>query len=976
MNYRCRDLIKLNPYICISSKKITLKSKKLHITILSFLLWSFSFAQQFTNYSIKNGLPSNHIYTIRQDAKGFMWFLTDKGMVRFNGKEFKTFTTKNGLPKNDIWEAITTPDSKIWYFAKTTKLGYIENDTVQSFPNEKSNEIMNPIFTSQVENNIYPAGPKKSYKLLNGKWIKTLQNYNITYKDDRTILYHKKLKSFSLSLKYDTLNLFNKNNLIIKSITFKDKLCSSNAYRKQLNDSLYIWASLKDYTILNLNTLKIYKYSYKNEIGLESSKHTRINTVNDKIQISGTGFVGYLDENFQIKNAFIFPKDIKSHFALIDKNENIWLATFSKGIYKLPLSKKLNKYVLNNEKVKKFNTVDAEIYTSINEKGFYKYNKIKKDFDLVFESTNYPFSTIKIDSLNSQFFLTKNKFVQIKNNIQSTIDLVKINKLNIESPSQIILYNKSLYTVYYFGIYKLNPTTFKMENAIFQSGINKIFKLNNRLLVATNYGLKELKNDSLTDISFRNKQFTKSIISINKVSETKIVLGTDGFGAFITDFDTIYHLPKSDFLAIENSVILKDTLWLATNEGIFNYTKKNKLYRFNKKYDISNGLPSNNINDLVIIDNDILISTNNGVTITPKNQKKNTQFSAIYFDKVLYNNTNITYANKKQKYTSNNSINFKTASIDYSEENYNFSYQYKLEPIQNKWITTKSNNLTFSNLSPNNYKLKIKKGAFTNEFPLKITPLWYQRIISKILFTIFCLLLFGYLLFKIRNRELAKKTDKLNAQKILAEYELHALRSQMNPHFVFNSLNSIQYYINKNEIELSEKYLVKFSRLIRKFFDFSRDKFITLEQEISLLENYLEIEKMRFGEDFNYEFNIDKKLQLNQQQIPSMLLQPIVENSVNHGLFHNEGKGTIWINFSYNSPSKFTIEIKDNGIGLKKAKEIKEQSIKTHISKSTVIIRERIDLLNKSNEWFVTYKINEFTNKSGTCVKLTFQKNE
>ncbi|MDV7187673.1 histidine kinase [Lutibacter sp. TH_r2] len=941
--------------------------------MLTLLMWSFSFAQQFTNYSIKDGLPSNHIYTIRQDAKGFIWFLTDKGMVRYNGNEFKTFTTKNGLPKNDIWEAITTPDAKVWYLAKTTKLGYIENDTVQSFPNEDPHEIMNPIFTSQVENNIYPAGPRKSFKLSNGKWVKTHVNYN--NKDDRTILYHKNLKNFYLNHNYDTLSLYNKNNILIKSIAFKDKLCSSDAYKKQLNDSLYIWASPKNYVVLNLNTLKTHKYSYKNQIGIEFSKHNRINTVNGEIQISGTGFVGYLDEYFQIKNAYIFPKEIKSHFALIDKNENIWFATFSNGIYKLPVSKKLNKYVLNKEKVKKFNTVDAEIYTSINEKGFYKYNKNKKDFNLIFKASDYPFSTIKIDSLNSQFFLTKNKFIQIKKNTRTTLNLFNTINQKIDNPSQVILLNKSLYAVYYFGMYKLNPTTFKLENHISLPGINKIIKFNNRLLVATNYGLKELKNDSLIDISFKNKPFTKSIISINKLSENKIVLGTDGFGAYISDFDTIYQLPKSEYLAIESSFVEKDTLWLATNEGIFNYVKKNNSYSFHNKYDISDGLPSNNINDIVIIDNDILASTNNGVALLPKKHKNYSQLSSIYFNKVLYNNTTITYSNKSQKYTSNNSVNFKIATIDFSEGNLNTSYEYKLEPIQNDWISSNSNNLTFSNLSPKNYKLKIKKDAFENEFSFKITPLWYQRILAKLLFTLFTIAFLVYVLSIIRNKELAKRTTKINTQKQLAEFELHALRSQMNPHFVFNSLNSIQYYINKNEIELSEKYLVKFSRLIRKFFDFSRDKFISLEQEISLLNNYLEIEQMRFGNDFKFKFNIDKKLNLSEQKIPSMLLQPIVENAVNHGLFHNEGKGLISIGFIYNSTNTFTIKICDNGIGLTKAKEIKENSIRTHVSKSTEIIKDRIMLLNKSKEWHITYSINELEKTNGTCVQLIFLKN-
>ncbi|WP_457618977.1 sensor histidine kinase, partial [Lutibacter sp.] len=169
--------------------------------------------------------------------------------------------------------------------------------------------------------------------------------------------------------------------------------------------------------------------------------------------------------------------------------------------------------------------------------------------------------------------------------------------------------------------------------------------------------------------------------------------------------------------------------------------------------------------------------------------------------------------------------------------------------------------------------------------------------------------------------------------------------------------------------------LVKFSRLIRKFFDFSRTKFISLEQEISLLKNYLEIEKMRFGDQFNFQFNIDENLNLAEQKIPSMLLQPIVENAVNHGLFHNKGNGLIKIDFIKNK-DLLIVQISDNGIGLKKAQEIKENSIKTHVSKSNSILKDRINLLNQSKEWHITYSINEVKNTTGTIVKLTFKHHE
>ena len=99
-----------------------MKLKKLHITLLFVFIWSFSFAQQFTNYSTKEGLPSNHVYKVTQDTKGFIWIATDKGLVKYNGSDFKTFTTKDGLATNDIWGLNATPDGKIWYQSKAFKV--------------------------------------------------------------------------------------------------------------------------------------------------------------------------------------------------------------------------------------------------------------------------------------------------------------------------------------------------------------------------------------------------------------------------------------------------------------------------------------------------------------------------------------------------------------------------------------------------------------------------------------------------------------------------------------------------------------------------------------------------------------------------------------------------------------------------------------------------------------------------------------
>jgi len=942
---------------------------KLHITtILILLIWSFSFAQQYTNYNTQNGLPSNHIYTISQDSKGFIWFLTDKGMVKFNGESFKNFTTKQGMPNNDIWETRITTDDKVWFLSKSPHLGYIKNDSVYSFQSETEGEIFNPIFTSQIGDTIYPTGSKKSFKLKNKKWHVTFNlDSSLLMQDAFKIYNNTKVKFLKTNFNRDTLSVLGEKNKILKIPTN----ITSISRRKQLNDSLFVWVSTKEYGIFNINTLILKQYSFKDEIGLESVKHARINVVNNQIQISGTGFVGVLDENFKVKSPFLFPENIKSHFAIIDKSNTIWLATFSNGVYKLPYVKRNLSYKLTNNKTGKFSLISNQLYTSIFNKGYYKFNNSTQNFDLFLKVEEYPFKPIEIKEFETSYFPSKFKLSTLNKGKLTTRFYPEANNLGF----QFMRFNNKLYSVFPFGIHRLHKDNLTIEKEFFQSGCNQLFTFKNELYIATNNGLKLLKNDSIQDVTFQNTQFKKAVLTVKNISEDKLILNTDGFGSYITNLKTITQLPQTNFVIAEDACVEENNIWLATNEGVFKYNNTPEGYKLLKKLTISDGLPSNNITDITIYNNKIFASTHNGIAIIPKKQERISQFLDIYIDKSTHNNT-ILSNNSSFQYSKNNTTNFSISSIDFSEGNSTLNYKYRLHPIQKEWISTSSNSLNFNNLLPNNYVLEINSNSITKSYNFKITPLWWQRTISKIGFGIIGLFGFGFILLQIRNRELRKKTAKLKTQKQLAEYELHALRSQMNPHFVFNALNSIQYYITKNEIELSEKYLVKFSRLIRKFFDFSRDKFISLDQEISLLKNYLEIEKMRFGTHFNYEFNIDEQLNLSEQKIPSMLLQPIVENAVNHGLFHNEGNGLITINFIQDTSTKYIIEISDNGVGLEKAKEIKENSIKTHISKSSEILKDRIELLNKSKEWLITYSIKEIENSKGTIVKLTFLNNE
>lgn len=203
------------------------------------------------------------------------------------------------------------------------------------------------------------------------------------------------------------------------------------------------------------------------------------------------------------------------------------------------------------------------------------------------------------------------------------------------------------------------------------------------------------------------------------------------------------------------------------------------------------------------------------------------------------------------------------------------------------------------------------------------------------------------------------------------------LRSQMNPHFVHNSLNAILYYVQTNHKELSENYLSKFSLLTRLFFEYSRRKDISLKEEIELLNLYLEIEKLRFEDKLNFIICAESTVDVEELFIPSMLLQPIVENSLNHGLFHKEGNGMISINFNQIDAYTLKITIEDDGIGIAKSASIVKKTYGNYQSNSTQVLGERLELLNKCSNLFITHTIEDRshlnTKNTGTLVTLLFK---
>ena len=281
-------------------------------------------------------------------------------------------------------------------------------------------------------------------------------------------------------------------------------------------------------------------------------------------------------------------------------------------------------------------------------------------------------------------------------------------------------------------------------------------------------------------------------------------------------------------------------------------------------------------------------------------------------------------------------------------------YRYKVLGFNDNWIDAGNrNSATYTNLPDGIYPLQVQctneEGVWQEqiaELKLNIIPPYYRTWWFRLLAILFMgSLVFAFYKYRMRLFK-EKEVIKTSLNKKIAEAKMEALQSQMNPHFIFNALTSINLFILKNDTETASFYLNKFSRLMREVLDHSRSDLITVQQEIYTLKIYVEIEKMRFKNNFNFIFDIEPNARIGDTQIPPLLIQPYVENAIWHGLKHKKDGDAVLKIKVYEDINSLYIMVEDNGVGRKKAMELKKNMGSQHKSHGLNVTQERIKQFN------------------------------
>lgn len=405
----------------------------------------------------------------------------------------------------------------------------------------------------------------------------------------------------------------------------------------------------------------------------------------------------------------------------------------------------------------------------------------------------------------------------------------------------------------------------------------------------------------------------------------------------------------------------KGDIWFLGNANLIkldadNFTTTTYSYEY--------GLPDNEFFGFEFLPSGELVIGLRGsiILINPDNLKRNKELPIPYVSNIQVHDENFK--------SDSTAIMRKSLELEYWENSFSFDFsalgftlpehnkfRYRLKNFNDNWINAKERRFAnYTNVPDGNYIFQLQaannEGIWNDkiyELPVSITKSWWNtwwfRIAVLLLIAYFGYSVYRYRILQIRN-EVKLKSD---FEKQLANVEMNALRAQMNPHFLFNCLNSIDSYIIKNDTKKASEYLNKFARLIRLILQNSQSNYVNLKDEIEALDLYMNMESLRFRDKFDYEIKIGDELDVESIDVPPMLIQPYIENAIWHGLMHKSDgqKGKVQLKLNRQNGSLKCI-VEDNGIGREKALEIRsKQNIKRKKSMGMRITQDRIQIINK-----------------------------
>jgi hypothetical protein len=902
-------------------------------------------------YNSEKGLPSSEAYDCEQDADGNIWVVTDNGVAKFNSREFKNYTVEDGLPGSVIFKIFKDPNNTLWFAGFNKSMCYYDSKNDRFVP-YKYNHILERIHEFVFINNlsfidnsgglgfeantgyfeIDDDGTFSNKSNLNASVICNIsatstQIYRNSIPADNPHL------QLSIDGILDTTIVFEKNKNYVQKGGPKCFRVSSTEYILFFNEFL-----------IHVNGRNVRTKKFPESILDAAVWHEQL-----YLGLFSHG-IHVLDlENLETKKVFFNGSTISS--LLIDQENSLWATSTELGLIYRP-----NSYFEDFQ----FKPSENIITSAQFEERLFIVTKSKQLYEFEIPEEKYSHRTKKNKAItfSSKLFIENGRIPDSRVRPPFyAFDLQSNTFVQTEKHQKCVLINDSLSIFgFYNGLCTRNIQNYEtVDTLLIGKYVSELFEYApQKIIVSLKPGILHLDATNLENFKLDTIAPSLYATSFTKYGNGTIVT-TKAHGVWMFENGTFRLLNKKlPKVKYSDCAVKGNRLLFSSSNGLYVYnTQTTNVKHYGKYHGLSQEDLLNVFNgedgNVWLVSRSGIIRFNQDKRITPV--RPSIQLTHVIADADTVLNNQFQHHSKV--------IEFQVLSMCYKCLG-DVTYKYRLRGLSEEWITSKQPQIRFNNLQAGNYTLEIiavtpggersRVCRYNFNIPLPFWETWWFYLLVTML-----VLFSFYLIHATRKNNRLKEvrlTDQLNYHQQLA------LRKYMNPHFIFNSLNSIQNYVVTGEKEEAQTFITQFSKLMREYFDAGVNEEISIKTELDILDRYVEIEEKRLQKNIYFDYHVSPNIDIETTLIPSFILQPVIENSIWHGFGQSEEGGTITLSISEREGIVHVI-IADNGLGMTDHAETSNKS------NSTSVNTKRLQLLSKLHKEKFEFRRNNILDNAG-----------
>lgn len=950
------------------------------IFICLFLFSAESHGQEYNyyHYDVKDGLSGINVYSIAQDKDGFLWFGTETGLSRFDGKNFKNYTISDGLVDNDIIYVFADSKNRVWIFPFKNSIYYYYQGKIYN----KSNDSLLKKFN--IKNEIFRACEDKHGNIF---FMETERLHILSTNDSLTetdsVEGHPFINQMCSIDNEGTCELYiNLKNWPLQHVSYYKYENGMFAYQ----DSLYNYNFARNtfeinakYTVIrNGPYFKISNRKTNEHYDFNVPAHFRTVSYIDETSFAiSTFFKTYIFnvDKRKIVDSFLTNQAINKCFK--DNEDNLWFCTMNEGVYRLSSTRiKIYKTLENGKEMPVYAIRNYNNKLFIGSASSLWCLSVNKLQEIPIE-TNYNITKIlAIEVLNDKKLIIGSSmglFILYNSKDVTHLGDIAIKDLFFGKDSLLMATDR--------GIFRSSLTELSLNNKLWNSRATCIYKTKKGCYIGTLNGLyvsDDKNNNSFSNLGSTVLTLRDKIIKIAEASNGDLWIATENNGVVaLRDNKVIYQLTNKRGLtsnSCRSLYVYKNYIWVGTDKGISKVDISKYPFKITN-YTAADGLDCEIINCIYATGDSVFAGTPYGLTFFNANTTVQKSICNLKLLDIQSRDANWYFKQDSIHLSSrDNLLRFEYAGISFASAG-DITYYYQLKGLSDDWQSTRQNVLEFPSLYPGDYDLNMyavnKYGVKSKTLTVHFTKakhywqLWWVQV-----FLLFIVAALIWLIARARIRSVRKKADEnLLRERRINELEQMALKAQMNPHFIFNSINSIQQYVFSGNVAEANEYITNFSSLVRQTLDMSGKKFITLTEEIMYLKAYLGLEQKKYEHCFNFTIVVDEDTD-ETILLPPLLIQPFVENSIRHGVLNLKKEiGKILVHFSKETNALCCI-VEDNGIGRANAIQLKMNVNPMYQSKGMELVKNRIESLNNIYNSEITVGIEDINDHHATGTRV------